>query len=123
MFGRKEFEVVDIGSRRYNRYVVVVNIGRMLAINDCCGHARGDDLINGYGVWLGRYGDVYRTKGNEFAIVTNEPTKVMLEVDKLGLGIMDEQMIEDLGECRYLRMSKIGQLYVREMRLLGRADG
>ncbi|AWN22527.1 hypothetical protein DKM44_04150 [Deinococcus irradiatisoli] len=71
-----DLDALDLTDSRFA--VAFIDLDGFKAINDQFGHALGDSLLRGYGVWLSRVtkglGQVYRMGGDEYLVlITNFP--------------------------------------------------
>ncbi|ULH17604.1 GGDEF domain-containing protein (plasmid) [Deinococcus sp. KNUC1210] len=63
----------EVETAREDYVVVFIDLNGFKALNDKFGHALGDSLLRGYGVWLSRvtheHAQVYRLGGDEFVVL------------------------------------------------------
>lgn len=69
-----DLERIDAASHAYA--MVFIDLDGFKAINDHYGHALGDSLLKGYGLWLSRvtgpWGRVYRMGGDEYLLLMTD---------------------------------------------------
>ena len=74
--------------------VVFIDLNDFKALNDKFGHAMGDSLLRGYGVWLSRVtherGQVYRLGGDEFTVLMRHS---VLSPEAFALWAMDRLQV------------------------------
>ncbi|ULH18347.1 GGDEF domain-containing protein (plasmid) [Deinococcus sp. KNUC1210] len=66
-----DLEAAEVAQEDY--VVIIIDLNGFKALNDKFGHALGDSLLRGYGVWLSRVthgrAQVYRLGGDEFVVL------------------------------------------------------
>ena len=128
---RKEFEKINISSNIYDTYVVIIDIKRMMEVNDCCGHFVGDEVIIAHAEYLKTLVNrdkLFRVGGNEFALIT-KIENLNIIIDKISaistkmfknyeeLENFEEKLLE---YKRNKKDHKTATLYISEIYLIGR---